>query len=179
MSKPFFWIAKPLLTVLLILLSSPVSLFSNAFPKHDFYLSICEIIYKEDKGMLEISFRFFSDDFEKAIANYNNTATFTKSGIKAKKSDEHIYKYLKEHFLIFDSKNQIIDYKFIGWEIEKELCWCYVEAKSKGFNQLKLKNNLLTEMFARQKNLVYLKSGNKETSIILDKDNKTGVLTLE
>lgn len=155
------------------------SLLSNAFPKHDFYLSICEIIYKQDKELLEISLRFFADDFEKAIANYNNTAIYTKSGIKTEKSDEQIYNYLKEHFLIFDSKNQIMDYEFIGWEIEKELCWCYVEAKSKSFNQLKLENNLLTEMFARQKNLVYLKSGNKETSIILDKDNKTGVLTLE
>ena len=90
-----------------------------------------------------------------------------------------MFNYLKNNFFIYDKKGLKIDYDFIGWKIDKEHCWCFVEAKYEQFGKLKVKNSLLTELFAAQKNLVCLKSGNKETSVLLDKKNKIGELILD
>ncbi len=138
-------------------------------PKHNFYLSISEIIYKPGLQVFEISIRFFSDDFEKTILNYDNTRIFDQEGNALQSANAAIEAYLKEHFILFDDKGKKIDYFLIGWETEKEVSWCYLEAKHKKFKYLKVKNNLLTEMFISQKNLVYLKSGEKETSVLLDR----------
>ncbi len=179
MYKSLSGIFKLLLTLTLVFSNIFLAESSHALPKHNFYLSICEIVYKKESQLLEITFRFFTDDLEKAIMQYNRTQVLTNSGIKTKKSDESISQYLKEHFSVLDKKNQTIESNFIGWETEKEVSWCYVEARYKNFTKLQIQNNLLTELFAKQKNLVYLKSGNKEASILLDIDNKSGVLTLE
>jgi len=152
---------------------------TTAAPKHDFYLSICEIIHKKDSQTLEITFRFFSDDLEKIVFNYDHTKISTDFGKKAEGSDKSLFNYLKEHFSIYNKKNKEIEYEFIGWETDKEHSWCYVEAKYKQFSELKVKNNLMIELFAGQKNLVYLKSGSKETSVLLDKNKTVDVLKLE
>ena len=167
--------------LLLILLFSNNFLLdrSSAMPKHDFYLSICEIIHKKESQSLQITFRFFADDLEKTILNYDHTRIVTDSWEKSKNSDKSLFNYLKNNFSIYDKKGLKIDYDFIGWEIDKEHCWCFVEAKYEQFGKLKVKNSLLTELFAAQKNLVYLKSGNKETSVLLDKKNKIGELILD
>ncbi|MCF6241504.1 MAG: hypothetical protein L3J74_09195 [Bacteroidales bacterium] len=148
-------------------------------PQHNFYLSISEIIYKKEIQTFEISIRFFSDDFEKTILNYNNTRIFNVDGEILKSANSSISSYLKKHFYIFDEKGKEIEYEFIGWETEKEVSWCYLEAHHRKFEYLKVKNDFMTEMFRSQKNLVYLKFDKKETSVLLDKKKTIGLLTLE
>ncbi len=149
------------------------------FPQHNFYLSISEIIYKKDIQTFEISIRFFSDDFEKTMINYDNTQIFTKEGSVSSDANNSILSYLKKHFNLFDEKGKKIEYEFIGWETEKEVSWCYLEAHHRKFEYLKVKNNFMTEMFRSQKNLVYLKYNEKETSALLDKETISAILKFE
>ncbi len=148
-------------------------------PQHNFYLSISEIIYKKDIQTFEISIRFFSDDFEKTMLNYDNTQIFTKEGAVSTKANNSISGYLKKHFAIFNEKGKKIEYEFIGWETEKEVSWCYLEAHQRKFEYLSVTNDFMTEMFRSQKNLVYLKYNEKETSVLLDKETISAILKFE
>lgn len=148
-------------------------------PQHNFYLSISEIIYKKNIQTFEITIRFFSDDFEKTMLHYDNKPLFNKEGIVLDNANNSISRYLSEHFEIFDEKGKKIDYEFIGWEADNEVSWCYLEAHHRRFEYLKVKNKLMTEMFRSQKNLVYLKYNNKETSVLLDKNTIVGTLKFE
>ena len=165
--------------ILMILFVFGGNLISGISPKHNFYLSISEIIYKSDKHTFEISIRFFSDDFEKTILNYNGTRIFDKEGNELRSANSSIASYLNEHFELYDDKDKKIECDFIGWETEKEVSWCYLEANHKKFKNLKVKNNLMTEMFISQKNLVYLKFEKNETSILLDRKNTAGILSFD
>jgi len=179
MNKLHFKIGKLLLILILVFSEGFWVDQSTAKTNHDFYLSICEIIYKPDTQSLEITFRFFSDDLEKTILNFDQTSIYTKLGEKSNKSDTSIFNYLRKHFAIYDKHGKRIDYNFIGWETDKEASWCYVEVKHKKISKLKVKNTLLTELFKDQKNLVYLKSNNKESSVLLDINKITDELSLE
>lgn len=147
--------------------------------QHNFYLSISEIIYKKNIQTFEISVRFFSDDFEKSILNHNGTHIFDSSGAVLENSNKSIYEYIQAHFELYDERGKKINYVFIGWETEKEVSWCYLEAHHRKFDYLKVKNDFMTEIFRSQKNLVYLKYGKKETSVLLDKKKTLGFLKFE
>ena len=179
MHKSYQIILKVILTISVFLSNTLLDSRTYALPNHNFYISICEIIYKKETKALEISFRFFIDDFEKAIHKYSNSEIFNSMGEKNAGSDKFIFNYLKDNFSMYNKNNQKIDYDFVGWESSDELCWCYVESSVKKLKSLKIYNNLLTEMFKGQKNLVYLKFKNNETSILLDIDKKNGILELE
>jgi len=175
----YFRILKVLLLSVLFISTSFLSNKSLNKPNHNFYLSICEIVCNEKNQSLEITFRFFTDDLEKAVNNYNNANIFTDTGNKKEGADKNLFNYLKKHFALYNEKNKIIGYDFIGWETNKEHIWCYLEANSLDICRLKVKNNILTELFIEQKNLVFLKSGNKESSILLDKKQQIGILTFD
>ena len=179
MKKLHFKISKLILILILVFTEGFWVEQPTAKPNHDFYLSICEIIYKPETQSLEITFRFFSDDLEKTIFNFDQTSIYTYTGDKSSKSDTSLYNYLRKHFSIYDKDGKRIDYAFIGWEVNKETSWCYVEVKHKQISKLKVENNLLTELFKGQKNLVYFKSGNIETSVLLDKNKIIGELSLD
>ena len=161
---------------------SPVSLHAEDtlfLPQHNFYLSISEIIYKKDIQTFEISIRFFSDDFEKTMLNYNRTQIFDAGGTVLTSANSSISGYFKKHFAIYDERGKEIEYVFLGWETEKEVSWCYLEAHHRKFEYLSVKNDFMTEIFNSQKNLVYLKFGKKETSVLLDKKKTVGFLKFE
>ncbi|RLD75490.1 MAG: hypothetical protein DRJ10_15175, partial [Bacteroidetes bacterium] len=123
MNKIYFYLGKFLLILLLVFTEGFWGDQSTANPNHDFYLSICEIIHKKESQSLEITFRFFADDLEKTILNYDHTRIVTDSWGKSKNSDKSLFNYLKNNFSIYDKKGLKIDYEFIGWEIDKEHCW--------------------------------------------------------
>ncbi len=161
---------------------SPVSLHAEDtlfLPQHNFYLSISEIIYKKDIQTFEISIRFFSDDFEKTMLNYNRTQIFDAAGTVLTSANSSIADYFKKHFVVYDERGKEIEYVFLGWETEKEVSWCYLEAHHRKFEYLSVKNDFMTEIFNSQKNLVYLKFGKKETSVLLDKKKTVGFLKFE
>jgi hypothetical protein len=168
-----------LLVIFFTLFSSFLYGSTVVVPKHNFYLSICEIVYKKSTGTLQISLRFFTDDLEKAILNYNHVSIISKSGKKAQESDQNLFNYLKDNFSIYQNEQNKTNYNFIGWEIEEGVVWCYLEASIQPFNKLRVESKLLTEIFSSQKNLVYLKSGNNETSVLLDRSKTTDILAIE
>ena len=178
MRKGYSYLLNYLLTIGFVFFTDLSYSGSIVVPNHNFYLSICEMVFKPASSTLQISIRFFTDDLEKAILRFDGTKIITKSDHKSENSDQSLFHYLKDNFSVYKDENRRLDYRFIGWEIDKGVVWCYLEADLSHFNKLKVKSELLTELYSSQKNLIYLKAGKSETSVLLDKDKVSDFLRL-
>jgi len=144
-------------------------------PLHDIHLSICKINYNKESKSIELSFRFFTDDIEKAVKNYNGKKIISIKGKKIKEADKYLVNYILSKFSI-KVKNNRINYDFIGWEIKETVIWCYIEIKNINLaNKILVKNKLLIEIFSNQKNIIILNSGNYKKNIVFDRKKTEGI----
>jgi hypothetical protein len=126
-----------------------ILLFTFVF--HPFHVSVTDLVYKEKKGF-EIAVKLFTDDAELAIKNnYNTSVDLTKI------TDEHkklVEKYvLSRFFLVIDKK--AFKPVFIGYEVENDAIWCYLELNyPKKIKSLEVSNSLLIDTYSDQINLV-------------------------
>jgi len=167
-----------LLYFVILLNFTPLGALSSN-PCHDYYLSLCELVYNEKSQSLEISIRILSDDLEKAVFHFNNGRIYDPAGKKNEESNNEIAAYLLSKFSVqFDNKAASKP-EFIGWETQEGAAWCYLEIKNvSSFRSVTVHNSLLMEMFERQKNLIYLKKNNTEKSVILVKDKTYSIITI-
>jgi len=115
---------------------------------HKFYLSVTNIEYSEKSKALQITSRVFIDDLEALLLER------------------------------YDFKG---NYDFIGKKYEDDLIICYIEVPELELSEhssLTIQNDVLTDMFKEQQNIVHLKINNQKKSFVLVKENSTGVLKL-
>jgi hypothetical protein len=137
---------------------------------HAFHTSLTQIEYNAKEKSLEISIRVFTDDFETALTKFNSGK---KVAITAdNKNDALISKYIQQHFAFISPQKQPKNYNFIGKEIEEQATWIYVELPDYQplSDGISLQNNILTELFDDQTNLVnFTVFANKKTFIFNSK----------
>ncbi|MEB2783051.1 DUF6702 family protein [Algoriphagus persicinus] len=144
---------------------------------HPFHISLTEIKWNKETEHVEISQKIFWDDLEIALSGYHE-----KSIDFLNPANKELLNAQVETYLL--SQNQLwvdgitVKLNFIGYEIEEDAAWFYLESeKVSEATSIKVKNNLLLEYFADQKNVVQVYFGtNSPKSIILGKDRDTGVL---
>ncbi len=141
-----------------------VSLLSASRPKHDFHASVTQMQYDPKGRTFEISVRLFTDDFEKALAE----ASKSKVNLSAPgKNDLLIEKYIQSHFGYTNPQKQAKPIKYIGYEVETDAHWIYLEMPyTEPFRGGSLKQNVLMEMFDDQVNMVNVQyQGQKKTFV--------------
>ena len=144
---------------------------------HPFHISLTEIKWNKDTEHLEISQKIFWDDLEIALSGYHDESIDFLNPANKEKLDKQIEIYLQEHNKIWVADNQVT-VNFIGYEIEDDAAWFYLESeKVKEPTSIKVKNSLLVSDFSDQKNVVqvYFET-TSPNSIILGKNNEIGVL---
>ena len=75
----------------------------------------------------------------------------------------------------------MVDYNFIGKKYDNDVVILYIEVPEVGFNALKtisIENDILTDLFEEQKNLVHFKWKGKKKSFVLIRENNKGMLNL-
>lgn len=132
---------------------------------HKFYVSNTIVEQNPRTGSLEIMIKLFTDDLERAIQQDGHP------DIRLTGDDNHatnvaIQSYLEKHFwLKFQSRLTPLIY--VGQEVEADLTICYFElAQLPEFNFIEVKNNLLMEVFADQKNVVDININGKRQTLI-------------
>ncbi|PZX49899.1 DUF6702 family protein [Algoriphagus chordae] len=145
---------------------------------HPFHLSLTEIKWNEQTEHLEISQKIFWDDLEIALSGFHNESIDFLNPANKEKLDKQIESYLREHNKIWID-DKLIAVSFIGYEVEEDAAWFYLESeKVKEPTTIKIKNNLLIADFSDQKNVVqFYFEDNSPKSIILGKDKEMGVLS--
>lgn len=141
-----------------------VGLLSASKPAHDFHASVTQMQYDSKERTFEISIRIFTDDFEKALAE----ATRSKVNLNGPgKNDQLIEKYVQTHFSYANAQKQPKPIKYIGYEVETDAHWIYLEMPyTEPFKGGSLKQNVLMEMFDDQVNMVNIQyQGHKKTFV--------------
>lgn len=144
---------------------------------HPFYISLTEIKYQAKEHILEISQKVFWDDLELELTDlYKNKIDFLKPKDKA-----DLDKKLKQYILL---NNEIIvngkkaELNYLGYEIEEDAVWFYLEAKEIPLPQkVEVRNSILHKHFDSQQNIINFYREKSPKSLILIKGKDRGQLT--
>ncbi len=120
---------------------------------HPFYISVTEIRSDSKQQTLNISCRMFTDDLQSALfKKYQFQAELSK---KDGTADVFLQKYIAERLQIIVA-GKPVHFQLVGYEIEEEATWCYLEASSfPGTGPAEVHNRLLYDYLPEQTNLVH------------------------
>lgn len=135
---------------------------------HPFYVSVTTIDQSRDKTSLEISSRIFFDDLEVALKDEFGGKTDLKNTEHTSANSELIRQYFKRHFQIrVDGK--AVNAEFLGFSIEGEAAWCYLEAKGvTAVQKVEVYSTLLYPSFKEQIHIFHLHVNGKKKSTKLN-----------
>lgn len=148
--------------------------------KHDFHLSKSEIFYNRSNQSLEVSLHLFIDDLEAGIQNAGMNNPYISTTKELDAADSLISVYLDQHFSILVDGHRV-EFNFLGKEDSNDLIaiWCYLEGENViNPKRVTLQNNLLTEIFADQKNIVAFKSDTKQEFLLFDLKKQEATIDL-
>ena len=133
-------------------------------PAHDFHASVTQMQYNPKDKAFEISVRVFTDDFEKALSEASKSRINLNANTK---QDALIEKYVQAHFGYVSPQKQPKPFKYIGYEIEADANWIYLEMPyAEAFPGGSLKQNVMMELFDDQVNMVNINyQGQKKTFV--------------
>lgn len=135
---------------------------------HPFFVSVTEINQNVTEKSLEISCKFFADDFEQTLeAAYHTPLDI--NGTKDKASfDKLIPDYINKHLQV-TADGKPVTLSYVGYETEKESAYCYFEvANVSSVKQLEAVNSLLHDFKKEQINIMHVTVGGKRQSTKLD-----------
>ena len=142
----------------------------NNIQKHDFHTSIADVEYNAKNKAFEVILRVFSDDLEDDILRTMGKKIILKIG-KDKTPDQTLTKYLEKYFILKNKKSNPLVINYIARETNAEATLIYFEifvkdvAKDVPKNML-LHNNIMTELFSDQVNIVNLAFQDKKTTLM-------------
>ena len=173
MKKRTFTTLKKGLLVLLL----PLFAYTTA---HKFYVSVTNIKYSEKDKALQITTRIFIDDFENVLKERYELDTYLATDKESDVADEYIEKYLRAKFAIrINDTDKSFD--FLGKEYENDVIICYLEVPEVDLGNkvsIEIQNEILTDLFDEQQNIVHFKIKGKKKSFVLMKERTKGMLNL-
>ncbi|MFN8711392.1 MAG: DUF6702 family protein [Bacteroidota bacterium] len=151
----------------LILLFAAAGLcFSAAVIKHPYYISMTEIRIDTNKKTVNTSCRMFTDDLQQALFKlYGKRVDLQKQDTTALPL---LRRYISERLQI-SIGGQLTKFKLIGYEIEEEATWCYLETTP--YTQpgkVQITSKLLYDFLPEQTNFIhcYRNTERKSTKLV-------------
>jgi len=130
-----------------------------------------EIIYNEKETTLQISVRIFTDDLEKELSKDCKCKVDLLDAQKHTAMEPILFKYLQSVLKILPN-NKAANFQYIGFEIEEESIWTYLEIKNQNVpKNLTVENKILHKTQAKQNNLVRFKKSGFDKTIQLNYPN--------
>ncbi len=147
----------------------------TSFTLHKYYVSVTEVVYKENTEQLEISLKVFNDDWQNALDHRLGKPVLLGSKNQYTKLDSLVSAYITDGFSIkINDKEK--ELHILGNEIEGEATWIYMYVDNvKDVKTIEIKNKLLTEIFDEQRNVVQLVYKNNTKSALLTKSRSSKV----
>ncbi|MDX1719090.1 MAG: DUF6702 family protein [Salegentibacter mishustinae] len=144
---------------------------------HEFYLSVTEIEYNNEKQSLQIITRVFIDDFEDVLNERYGADLQLSEEAEEGAVAENISKYLKQK-LKLQVNGEELQLNYLGKEYDADQLILYIEVEDLApFNKIEVTNEILTDLFDDQKNVVHVKVNDKTKSLLLMRQQETEKLT--
>jgi len=154
----------PLLALLMFLFFSFV---------HDYYVSLTQIEYVEDKQSLQIITRVDFEDLEYTLQErYDTSIDLTTLDEKASVA-QYIERYINDKLMI-RLNGKIIRFNFIGKKYDNDQVVCYLEAENiENINSLTVENTVLFGNFPKQRNVIRLNIYSEKYNLLCTKGDDT------
>ena len=147
---------------------------------HKFYLSVTNVVYSEKNDSFQITTRIFIDDLEDVLNERYGIDAKLATEDESKIAEDYIKKYLKTKF-VMELDGQVAAFNYLGKIYDNDVIICYLEIEDVAFDGLKsiaVQNEVLTDLFEDQQNIVHFKWKNNKRSFVLIKENNKGMLNL-
>lgn len=147
---------------------------------HKFYLSVTNVAYSEKSDTFQITSRIFIDDLEEVLKERYGVEAKLATNDEAEIADFYIEKYFRSKFTI-ELNGELAHYTFLGKEYNNDMTICYLEVEKVNLPNLKsisIQNEILTDLFEEQQNIVHFKWNGIKKSFVLIKENNKGMLNL-
>lgn len=154
------------------LLFAVVLAITSAFTFHAYYVSITEAELDEDSKTFQLTIKFIGHDLEKALLESGVEDLRLGTEKEHANANDFILKYIDKRFDILVNDAEIA-LTFVGKEVANDdFIYCYIESeKVKKLKSLMIENNLLTEVFPQQENMVHLTVNGQKHTLTFNKDN--------
>lgn len=155
-------------------------LFLSFTAAHKFYISVTNVVYSEKDDALQITSRIFIDDLDRLLNERYGIKAKLATPNEAKVANEYIEKYFRTKFVV-ELNGEPVAYNFLGKSYDNDVVICYLEITNTNFEGLKtlsVQNEILTDFFEEQQNVVHLKWKGQKRSFVLIKENNKGMLNL-
>ncbi len=151
--------------LLLIILSFSLT----ASSVHDFFVSITQIDHNEEEQILQMTFKFFTDDLEKVLEEQGTGRLYLGTEKEVEQTDQYIEKYLQQKIEL-EVNDTLVILNYLGKEQEEDVTWCYAEVpKVKRVHSLNVRNRLFLETFDSQTNIIHTHIHQQKKSLLLSK----------
>ena len=147
-----------------------------AFTMHKYYVSLCEIEFIKEKQSIQITLGVFIEDIEVSLNKNSGKRLNLASKTEAENVDYYYKNYLNKH-LQFSVNGKNHQYKYIGKEYDGDIARFYLEITDiKELKSIEVINNVLTDDFGEQKNIVKIKVKDFNKTFYLNKSNDKSLL---
>lgn len=135
---------------------------------HPFFVSVTEVTQNTAARSLEVSCKFFADDFEETLQNAYKTQLDITAEKERPAFDKLIPDYINRH-LQLAANGRPVKLSYVGYEKEKESVYCYFEVIDQAaVKSLTVTNSLLHDFKPEQINIMHVTIGGKRQSSKLD-----------
>jgi len=150
-----------------------------AMSLHPLHVSVTEIEMDPKDKRLEIMMRVFVDDLEVSLREKYQNPDLDVLAPKGKTLDQMMVEYLEPHFKIsLDGEPQVT--KYLGHENDGEAFVFYIEVeKVDKWTTIQVQNDIITEIYKDQSNLVHVTSNETVRSLRLTRSRPLDKLTFE
>jgi hypothetical protein len=134
--------------------------------------------YDEGDQAFQITTRIFIDDLEELLKTRYEVDSRLGTVKEDPQAEALIEKYLATKIRI-KINGELRALNYLGKEYKDDLIVCYLElidVDIKTVSSIEVENNLLTEIFEEQQNVVHIKIGTEKKSFILVRENNKGML---
>lgn len=160
-----------------LILVLPLLAFTAA---HKFYISVTNVSYSEKDDALQITTRFFIDDMNTVLKErYGIDATFGEED-ESQMGQEYLEKYIRTKFSV-TRNGEHADYTILGKKYDTDVIVLYIEVPEidlPSVTSVGIENEILTDLFDEQQNVVHFNIAGKKKSFVLIKSDTKGMLNL-
>lgn len=147
---------------------------------HKFYISVTHIGYSDKDNAIQIKSRVFIDDMNAVLVERYGIDADLGEDNESKITQEYLEKYIRTKISV-SIDDTIAEYTILGKKYDNDVLVLYLEVpnvKIAKVSSIGIENEILTDLFDEQQNVVHFKINGKKKSFVLLKSDTKGMLNL-